>query len=438
MKSENQKKETKNRIIGDNDEATAWLKALRTSKSSSAEESKVEEKSIEDYERKGWVTIGGGSCDSGEGQHCGGSPVFIDGSGTITKGPKTIVGLKPSEISKARNKVKPPKIGKVDKQDKPSEPPQQEQPKQKPPQMEDPNKPQPKDWQEEPPPVRKDEQSQQKPSEKPPEVPPEKQAAPKQELGLPTPEEIEQQTGKPQSQKPAPTEEEIKQQYDANEEKFADVSRKHIMQYVQRTLKFSSSLSPSQRAVNAQAMNSVLTKMPPEAINRFMKGMQEIKWHGNFGEVTKDFNKSLIEQGRKDLADKYKGMTIYGFYRPKDKSLALDGPAPSRLKTPGSEKDANLSAEGVYAHEMAHAMDYNSETDKWELSGNPEWKRAFKDEIVGDGKNFKLSNYAATNSAEGFAEFGRLLYGSSKSDLKKAEKMFPKCFAYWRSKGLWK
>jgi len=58
---------------------------------------------------KEWVTMGGGPCEDGGGQHCGGSPVEIDQSGEIRKGPKGTVGKKPSEL-KERKKPKPPKV----------------------------------------------------------------------------------------------------------------------------------------------------------------------------------------------------------------------------------------------------------------------------------------------------------------------------------------
>lgn len=66
---------------------------------------------------KGWVTIGGGPCDPEEGQHCGGTAVFIDGSGNITKGPPKLVGKKPHELSSGK-KPKPPKVPKSSNPDK--------------------------------------------------------------------------------------------------------------------------------------------------------------------------------------------------------------------------------------------------------------------------------------------------------------------------------
>lgn len=48
---------------------------------------------------KRWVTMGGGSCSPDEGQHCGGTPVFIDDTtGEIKKGPPATVGKTPDEL----------------------------------------------------------------------------------------------------------------------------------------------------------------------------------------------------------------------------------------------------------------------------------------------------------------------------------------------------
>lgn len=62
---------------------------------------------------KGWVTMGGGPCEDGEGQHCGGTPVELDGSGKITKGPAGTVGKKPNELKKSSEKPEAPGMPKV-------------------------------------------------------------------------------------------------------------------------------------------------------------------------------------------------------------------------------------------------------------------------------------------------------------------------------------
>ena len=62
-------------------------------------------KDLQECVSKGWVTIGGGPCN--EGQHCGGTRVFIDGSGKITKGPPSLEGRKPRQGAKPSGSIKP-------------------------------------------------------------------------------------------------------------------------------------------------------------------------------------------------------------------------------------------------------------------------------------------------------------------------------------------
>ncbi len=60
---------------------------------------------LEDFGIKGWITIGGGPCeDPDEGEHCGGTHVEIDASGTIRKGPRNFVGRRPNELRRPQAK----------------------------------------------------------------------------------------------------------------------------------------------------------------------------------------------------------------------------------------------------------------------------------------------------------------------------------------------
>ncbi len=62
-------------------------------------------KDIGEYEGKGWVTMGGESCD--QGKHCGGTHVELDSEGKIEKGPKGTIGKKPDELKTESAKVGP-------------------------------------------------------------------------------------------------------------------------------------------------------------------------------------------------------------------------------------------------------------------------------------------------------------------------------------------
>ncbi len=86
-------------------------------------------------------------------------------------------------------------------------------------------------------------------------------------------------------------------------------------------------------------------------------------------------------------------------------------------------------APGHLCHDLAgkaHAVDGN-----YDFSGTDAWDAAWRAEIKVPGK--PLSDYAATLPHEGFAEFGRLVFGGNHVD---AKNLFPKCWAFWKEKGL--
>lgn len=59
-------------------------------------------KDLVEFYGKAWVTIGGGPCKEGEGQHCGGTRVEIDGSGQVRKGPTRLRGSRLGQRSRPR------------------------------------------------------------------------------------------------------------------------------------------------------------------------------------------------------------------------------------------------------------------------------------------------------------------------------------------------
>lgn len=61
-------------------------------------------KSVGVYGTKQWVTVGGGPCEDGEGQHCGGTPMDIGKDGKVRKGPAALKGRK---LPKSRLRRKP-------------------------------------------------------------------------------------------------------------------------------------------------------------------------------------------------------------------------------------------------------------------------------------------------------------------------------------------
>ncbi len=196
------------------------------------------------------------------------------------------------------------------------------------------------------------------------------------------------------------------------------------------SLKAAKNLSPEQQAKHAAAIDTVIKRMPRAALDRLAKHVDSVDWHA----TTKDLTADLAKTSKKVQEAIGRGATVNGCYRGGDQKLVLNGDVKRRSADDIWHKDRE-NAHETYAHEMAHAVD----GPKFEHSHSPEWVAAWKEEI-GDvapapGQAPKLSKYATSVSHEGWAEFGRLVYGTSTDHAKIAAK-FPKCFAYWKKIGV--
>jgi hypothetical protein len=87
---------------------------------------------------------------------------------------------------------------------------------------------------------------------------------------------------------------------------------------------------------------------------------------------------------------------------------------------------AEYKTGGIYAHEAGHAIDAGHR-----FSGDKTWQSAWRREVV-KGK-ILLSRGALASASEGFAEFHRLLIQKGSEFARGA---FPKCVAFFESKGL--
>lgn len=105
-----------------------------------------------------------------------------------------------------------------------------------------------------------------------------------------------------------------------------------------------------------------------------------------------------------------------GFYDPATGIMAVNGEDPT----------------GVSAHELGHALD-NSQVGGgyYQLSNSEDWKRAYNIELATGA----LSDYAAIDKTEGFAEFVRLVYGTPDGQRIAAEQ-FPISYAVFAGWGL--
>ena len=173
----------------------------------------------------------------------------------------------------------------------------------------------------------------------------------------------------------------------------------------------STTLKPQQKTRAAVVVNAIATRMGSVALERFNKGASAVMFHG----------------APADLAARLKKLRLGGqFKNPGGAYYGAEGYL--LLVEHGSE---SLTA-GTAAHEISHAVD----GPKYELSGSSEWREAWKELEGGE-----VSDYARTSLAEGFAEFGRLLYAGSRKaggdlTLQEIEIKFPKCVAFWKKNGL--
>lgn len=179
-------------------------------------------------------------------------------------------------------------------------------------------------------------------------------------------------------------------------------------------LKANTTLTTEQRQAYYGAASLVLSRMPAKGLQSFLTSTKDAKFFASAKELSAQINSEYQARGQ-PLPIK-EGHTIAGCYKALSQQLLLDGGA------------GKMNTAEIYAHEFTHALDGPMK----EMSRSAEWQKAYKDEIAGG----RLSEYAKNNEAEGFAEFGRLLYGSGYKR-SKIEEQFPKAAAFFRSRELW-
>ncbi len=197
-----------------------------------------------------------------------------------------------------------------------------------------------------------------------------------------------------------------------------------------------SGLSPADQAEHMSASKLVASRMPPAAFAAMSKDLFGI----NYASDSDNLRDNAVNQVRRIYAnapdkaearanETHQSLTedpATGLYHAGRVTVdSLDKEFQGR---PGKFGATGGTPQGTLAHELTHSID----AGKGMHSGTPEWQNAFKGEVAGG----QLTRYAATMPSEGFAEFGRLLYGS---DIPHAEivSAFPKASAYFKSKGLW-
>jgi hypothetical protein len=156
---------------------------------------------------------------------------------------------------------------------------------------------------------------------------------------------------------------------------------------------------------------AVLDALPEKAAERFARFAKGADFHAS----TQQLSDSVASRSEQLAAHVRAGKRIGGTFNARTGRFQLDGDL------------HDTHARGVYAHEFGHAIDGDRR-----LSTAPGWVEAWQDEIV----NKKgISDYAASKPREGFAEFGRLVYGGDhKRDEIKAA--YPRCAEFWERLGL--
>ncbi len=194
-----------------------------------------------------------------------------------------------------------------------------------------------------------------------------------------------------------------------------------------------SDLSKEDRQQHAASVVKVTGRMPAEVIGAIDKGMKQIAFHGSPSAVAGATAQDFRSAGAGAVADSYQqrmnaGGGPHGVYLTSGQ-VRIDGAGAHAIDQGGGQfGKGGLTSEGVLAHELTHAIDGPDSAH----SNSSDWQAAHNNDIAGG----QLTNYGAANHSEGFAEFGRLLYGTD-IPLDHVEKSFPKASAYFKSNNLW-
>lgn len=193
-------------------------------------------------------------------------------------------------------------------------------------------------------------------------------------------------------------------------------------------------LSAANKKEFAEGIARISARMPPAVLASIHADLHEVKFCGSIKDVSSSYREELKAVGMsKDKVDKYAPESMIanglcGVVAGKYVITTDNIGSSANAKTSSAGFKSGPPSEGTLAHEMTHVIDKGHAH-----SDSKEFQAAFGKEIKG---NDRLSKYAGTKPSEGFAEFGRLLYGTNHPH-DKIEKAFPGVSAYFKSKGLW-
>lgn len=193
-----------------------------------------------------------------------------------------------------------------------------------------------------------------------------------------------------------------------------------VVRSIRKGLARQKHLSRKQQRLFGQSMEAVLRRMPSKVVADMH--LQGIGWHAS----RKSVNRAFVEDG----FGKYlsRGERLLGYYNAEG-ALHLDGVG-GMDDLPGAA-GRGKSVQGVFAHELGHAIDGKNTR----YSRTPEWRDIWKEEIVANKGRPRLSAYAASDTKEGLAEFCRLVYGPG-TDMNVVKKKFPRAVQFFQDNGL--
>jgi len=168
-------------------------------------------------------------------------------------------------------------------------------------------------------------------------------------------------------------------------------------------------LSPGKRKLYMEAMEEALDRMPEEAVELMLHGVDHIEFRNSTRMITEEAKleaRMMKSRGWDDAGDDGVG----GFYDGVTRTLVLDS-VPRGI---GLNKE---HMKQLYLHEMVHAIDYGymrkhgnyeepySSTEDW-------YQRSMTEVVVPTLRQQRavLTHYAMASPQEAFAEFGRVLY----------------------------
>ena len=170
-----------------------------------------------------------------------------------------------------------------------------------------------------------------------------------------------------------------------------------------------SGINGNHKNKNHTAMMAAVGTFSENGQREIAMQLQDVKWFGNPKQLTQHFQ----QNPREDL--------IAGAWHDGQNRLYLDGDNPV-IKHEGEVVNAP-QFQGVYAHELGHVVDGGTSESK-------AWKEAWESEM----NDSQLTNYAASQPAEGYAELVRVWSTGEKRE--ELEKQFPKSVAILKSQGV--